>query len=331
MGDVVQNLARRIGRKIGRELGLIKPPPPKPKPAPKPQPKPKPKPPKFSGVLDFWRLPVSLNCPICRHDAPVAASRYPTAKTDRFSKAIVLWCTRCGSRHVPEGDRLLGDYYRLDYATTNRGDRDIAPDAYFGEDAENPKLTGYFRRAEAHFRLLKEHGARFDRVLDFGSGPGYFLKVAAPNQAFAVEPDEASHKYLHYLGATRIDTDGLGEAQFDVIEASHSIEHLTGDTLHSNIDYLVCALKPGGLMLVEVPQGGFSRLQITARHAPHTLFFTPQGIREALTRPGLDLLRTETRTLIDAELHPAPIYTPDPEDRFASSRGGDIVVILRKA
>lgn len=325
----MQNLVRNIGRKFGRKFGLIKPPPPKPKPTPKAERKPKPKP-KFSGILDFWLLPVSLTCPICRQDAPVAASRYPTAKTDRFSKAIVLWCTRCGSGHVPEGDRLLGDYYRLDYATTNRGDRNIAPDVYFAEAADNPKLTKYFTRAEAHISLLREHDAIFDRVLDFGSGPGYFLKVAEPKEAFAVEPDEASQKYLDHLGATRVDIEDLGEAQFDVIEASHSIEHLTGDTLGPTIDRLVRALKPGGLMLVEVPQGGLSRLQIAVRHDPHTLFFTPQGIREALSRPDLDLLHTETRALVDAKLHPAPIYTPDPKDEFASSRRGGVVVILRK-
>lgn len=322
----MQKLVRKIGRKIGRELGLLKPPPPKPAPKPKA----KPKPPKFNGVLDFWRLPVSLTCPICHREAPAAASRYPTARRDRFSRAVVLWCTGCGSGYVPEGDRLLGDYYRLDYATTNRRDRNISPDTYFNEAAENPKLTRYFSRAESHVELLRRYGANFDRVLDFGSGPGYFLKVAEPKEAFAVEPDEESQKYLDHLGATRVDTESLGEAQFDVIEASHSIEHLTGDTLHSTIDCLVRALKPGGFMLVEVPQGGLSRLQITARHDPHTLFFTPQGIREALSRPNLDFLHTETRAPEDAELHPAPIYTPNPKDEFASSRRGAIVIILRK-
>lgn len=243
--------------------------------------------------------------------------------------ATVFYCSSCGAGHVPDADRLLGDYYTADYAAQNRGDREIDPETYFTTSPKTLSMKRYFRRAQSQLKALKEVGAQFDRVLDFGSGPGYFLHASEAKHRFAVELDEASTKYLAWLGATRLNQDDLGEEQFDTILASHVIEHLTEITLVPTIDRLIAALKIGGYMLIEVPQGGHSYTLLEHRQDPHTLFFTPEGLLRALERSNAQIVNAFQRARREVEPHPQPIYVP-PDKPFYRHRGGGLTVILTR-
>ncbi|WP_456391326.1 class I SAM-dependent methyltransferase, partial [Profundibacter sp.] len=211
---------------------------------------------------------------------------------------------------------------------------DIDPKYYFTEAArqDNKMLHRYFTRAKHQTALLKKHGARFDTVLDFGSGPGYFLHVCKAAQKFAFEPDQESRKYLEYLGATQYtDLADLPKDRFDVITASHSIEHLVAEELHSTLRCLLAALKPQGRLLIEVPQGGHSYLHLKgARQDPHTLFFTPQALVKAAKHAGAKILfrRTVGKPLIPRRQN--PIYTPNPKNKFLNAAHGGLTVICTK-
>ena len=300
-----------------------------PTPAPAPAAKPVARPVDESRMVRFSALPEGgPRCPACGSDRITHVSAYPSDEP-LFRMAVVFWCGGCGSGHVPDADRLLGDYYTVDYATQNRRDRGIDPESYFTGPPESVTMERYFRRAESQVAALREHGAVFDRVLDFGSGPGYFLHSCDARARFAVELDEASAKYLDWLGATRLDGEALGRGVFDVILASHVVEHLTAESLAPTLDRLFAALRPGGRMLIEVPQGGHSYMKLLNRQDPHTLFFTPEGLLRAVERPDVVLLAAYQRAPGKGAVHPQAIYAPK-GDAFRTGRGGGLTVILSR-
>lgn len=281
--------------------------------------------------VEFLAIPRSeIVCPACLEISVNWASAYPS-NDSRFRMAIVLYCDACGTGHVPDADRLLEGYYQSEYAKKNRRDRSMPPEEYFHQEKPEPRFGRYFARAKAQAAALKEHGAIFDRVLDYGSGPGYFLFVSEAKRPFAVELDRESDKYLNYLGAKKLTLDDLGNHVMDVIVASHVVEHFSAQTLEPNLQSIVGALDKNGLLLVEVPQGGHSFALLDTKQDPHTLFFTPEGIHRALARQGLEIVAEYPRGSLEAPPHPNAIYRPDTKcAEFFASRKGGLTVIARK-
>jgi len=271
-------------------------------------------------------------CPACCEFSLTHQSDYPSTVAP-FAEQTVLYCTRCGLGHVPDAAKLLATYYREDYAKTNRKDREVAPETYFSEAhrERSPMMQRYFRRARNQVTCLKRHGGRFNRVLDFGSGPGYLLHVSHAKEPHAFEPDVASAKYLDHIGARQYETLGtVPQNHFDIIVASHSIEHLVGEELRKTLKHLLASLRDGGLMLIEVPHGGHSYLHLKgARQDPHTLFFTPQALYEAVQYAGGEIIFADAvaKPLIPRREH--PIYTPKADGFFDVDRGSLTVICQR--
>ncbi|THV10585.1 class I SAM-dependent methyltransferase [Rhizobium rhizophilum] len=267
-------------------------------------------------------------CPICGAGEVKWASAYPSNEP-MFRRAITLFCGECGSGYAPDADDLISDFYRADYARSNRKDREIPPEQYFlGEPT--PKLKGYFSRAKQQADALARAGAHFGNVLDYGSGPGYFLYISGAEQKFAVELDQESRKYLDYIGAEQLHADSLPVAAFDVIVASHVVEHFTASTLSPLLGSMLAALKDTGLLLIEVPNGGHTYINLTARQDPHTLFFTPQGLRSAVQNAGGKIVKEYFRGEPEGGPPAHQVYFPDRSDTFASTRHGGLTIIAKK-
>ncbi|WP_297771185.1 methyltransferase domain-containing protein [uncultured Roseovarius sp.] len=271
-------------------------------------------------------------CPACGAMALTHSSDYPS-NVKPFSKRTILYCTECGLGHVPDAAEMLDAFYREDYARTNRKDREIDPETYFSEaHRENSRMMHrYYARARGQIIRLRKHGARFEHVLDFGSGPGYFLHLCEATAPCAFEPDLASAKYLDHLGARQFATlDDIPQDQFDVIVASHSIEHLAAEELTDTLSHLVGALNATGLMLIEVPQGGHSYLHLDGvRQDPHTLFFTPQALVEAVKRVHGEIVFAGAVAKPEIPRRETPIYTPEGAAFNKVNRGG-LTVICRR-
>jgi SAM-dependent methyltransferase len=270
-------------------------------------------------------------CPACAAPA-THSSDYPSRKKP-FSRQTVLYCTACGLGFVPSMAEVLREFYKRDYADSNRGDREVAPAQYFEDLAagETATFAKYTNRVKRQIRLLKKNGARFGRVLDYGSGPGYFLQACGASEPHAVEPDERSQKYLHHIGATIHDSlDSLPQAAFDTIVASHSIEHLPSEELNATLVALLGALAPDGRLLIEVPQGGHSHLHLAGhRQDPHTLFFTGQALSWALRLCGAEVVFQKALGVLDSPRRKYPIYTPRP-GLFYETRRGALTLICKK-
>lgn len=271
-------------------------------------------------------------CPACAHPA-THSSDYPS-RHRLFADKPVFYCAYCGLGFVMNMAPVLAQYYQHEYARSNRGDRNEDPAQYFRdmEAEDDAGLIKYRNRAKRQMFLLEENGARFGRVLDYGSGPGYFLQACGTKDAHAVEPDVLSHKYLSHLGA-RIHTDvsTLPQGAFDTIVASHAIEHLPAEALGSTLAALVGALAPQGRLLIEVPQGGHSYLHLAGqRQDPHTLFFTGQALVEAMRAAGAAVLFQQALGRVISPLRRDALYAAEGPPFYKTQRGS-LTLICRAA
>lgn len=114
----------------------------------------------------------------------------------------------------------------------------------------------------------------------------------------------------------------MPEGAFDTIVASHAIEHLPSEALHSTLKRLVGALAPQGRMLIEVPQGGHSYLHLAGqRQDPHTLFFTGQSLVEAVQAAGGAILFQQAAGRIMSPPRADGIYAAEGPPFYQTQRG----------
>ncbi|HEX4637796.1 MAG TPA: class I SAM-dependent methyltransferase [Rhizomicrobium sp.] len=183
------------------------------------------------------------------HYGPVLAS------TDGFD---VIDCLACGFRHI---DPLF---------TTDQLRKFYESEFY---ESERPE---YFERMEAdrdwwmlryrHYYELLEAHAPGRRLLDIGSGPGYFLEAGRAHgwQVLGFEPSRAAANYARKRGQAVVnDFFSAAEARehgpFDVISMSMVLEHVRDPI--GLIEEARSLLVPGGLLFVASPND-FNPLQI---------------------------------------------------------------------
>jgi hypothetical protein len=265
-----------------------------------------------------------MTCVVCRRRSLHMRSYYPTS-SGVFADLRTLWCVKCGSGYAENSEPVIEEYYGAVYGTW-RGDRSGSPEEFFSPDTKN----GYFHRARSHVRILNSLGARYNRVLDFGAGHGAFLHVSGAREKFAVEPDVHCKPYLDFISAKTVSLDDVPERSIDVAYASHSLEHLTNHTLNPTVEKLIAALRVGGLLLAEVPPGMFTRCTYRGDADPHTLFFSPEGIRETLRRKDTTVVFNKCLAPNPWPLRTALVYEPGARDDFAVDTRGAICVVVKK-
>ncbi len=141
------------------------------------------------------------------------------------------------------------------------------------------------------------------RLLDVGCGSGAYgaslLRLGwqvdgiEPNAAAAIRARQAGLSVQACVASAA----DLPLAAYDVITIWHTLEHL--DDPLAGLKRLQLALRPDGLLLVEVPNadgwaarlGGAAWLHLDLPR--HRFHFTPASLRLALTLAGFDLLRLE--------------------------------------
>lgn len=282
-------------------------------------------------ITAFDRLAESAPCPVCQAASVTHQSLYPSAEQP-FADSTIRYCSACGLGFVVGARALLEGYYEQQYSRTNRGDRQIDPQVYFSEEKreKSPRLRRYFTRAKRQLSVLENLGNPLKSLLDFGSGPGYLLHVSQAADRAALEPDEDSQKYLSHIGARRYKTvEDLPRGRFQAIVASHSVEHLAIEDLVPSLSRLMQSLKPGGHMLIEVPQGGLSYLYLNGQHDPHTIFFTPQSLTLAVEAAGGEVVFSRCFAPKASPLRPDAIYAPG-GSAFWQSRKGAMTIVGRR-
>ncbi len=168
----------------------------------------------------------------------------------REGEWTVYRCRRCGLGILdpkPSADRMES-LYRNSYFLSHY------------DDAPTPGSPQMQKRLswEAHrLRFFRPH-LKSGRILDIGSGRGYFL-LACRNRGYEVEGFDLSEDAAEYVRNTlkitvttgTIDNAPFKENSFDLITMWHSLEHT--ENPHIYLELAHRWLKPDGLLIVEVP------------------------------------------------------------------------------
>jgi SAM-dependent methyltransferase len=242
----------------------------------------------------------------------------------RISKANgldVIDCAMCGFRHVvplPDSRALEATYREAYY-------RDEKPTflTHAGEDQDWAELAQN-DRLEAFERLLPSDRRR---LLDIGSGPGFFLKTAKARgwKALGIEPSRQAAKHARSLGLEVAEgffnaetAPGLG--RFDAIQLNNVLEHVPDPAA-----ILIQArelLEPNGVLCVNVPND-YSPLQIAARAATtktewwvspkhHLNYFDFESLAGLLERLDFTIADRSTSFPMELFLLMGEDYTADP-------------------
>ena len=191
------------------------------------------------------------NCPVCSTGPIHEAIRVKdhSVSGEEFS----VWeCSSCHFRFtqdVPDA-QTIGPYYQseeyISHTNTSRG-------------LINRLYQAVRKRTLKSKRKLvqKQTGMGKGKLLDIGSGTGAFVHEMenAGWMVTGLEPDPGARQVAKQsFGVTLQDTSGffaLPESQFDAITLWHVLEHV--HTLHEYMDQLKKLLKPGGRILIAVP------------------------------------------------------------------------------
>lgn len=180
----------------------------------------------------------------------------------------VIDCETCGFRHIVPlpAPEITERFYRERYY------RDEKPDYIAHDEEDLPWLELISAdRLELCEKIL---GPNRRRLIDIGSGPGFFLKTAQSRgwDATGIEPSRQAAAYARKMGTKVVEgffnadtASHLG--RFDVVYACNVLEHVPDPA-----GFLVLAkevLTPEGLLCLDVPND-FTAFQAAAVAAENT-------------------------------------------------------------
>jgi SAM-dependent methyltransferase len=233
----------------------------------------------------------------------------------------VIFCAICGFRHavpLPAPAALAREYQENYYAEEKPTFL-----AHAGEDQEWAELAQN-DRLEAFERIV---GPGRRRLLDIGSGPGFFLKTAKARgwNVTGVEPSRQAAAHARGLGLEIVEGFFGAElaatlGRFDAVNLNNVLEHVPDPTAILRAAHAV--LEPGGVICVNVPND-FSPLQIAAAATqgvgewwvapPHHLnYFDFATLANLLERLDFAVAEKTTSFPIEAFLLMGDNYRADP-------------------
>jgi len=248
----------------------------------------------------------------CGHEGPVE---------DRVEGFSVVACRPCGFRHVvplPTAEELAG-IYRHEYYDREK------PLYLERHRADLPWLELGHRERYELFEREGRSGGR--RLLDVGSGPGFFLAHGRARgwRVLGVEPSQRAAAHARSLDldvveefltpelAARLDA-------FDVVHLNDVLEHVPDPA--ALVGTCVGLLRPGGLLCVAVPND-YNPVQRALRSRgrapwwvapPHHLnYFDFESLERLLARAGLEPVARDTSFPIDLFLLMGIDYVGDEE------------------
>ena len=212
----------------------------------------------------------------------------------------VIDCRACGFRHIDPlfSDEDLKKFYDGEFYEKERPD-------YFAR-AEADK-EWWMLRYHHYYELLEAH-APGRRLLDIGSGPGYFLEAGRMRgwDVLGFEPSRIAAEYTAGRGIAVVnDFFSAGKAEgrgpFDVISMNLVLEHLRDPI--ALVEEAKSMLAPGGLLFVSSPNDfnplqtvlwkkmGFAPWWVVPKH--HLNYFDHESAKRFFSARGLKTLHQE--------------------------------------
>ncbi|MCI0420186.1 MAG: class I SAM-dependent methyltransferase [Acidobacteria bacterium] len=143
------------------------------------------------------------------------------------------------------------------------------------------------------------------RILEIGCGRGLLLKSLSQlgHECQGIERSELAAARCRKIAGIQIYTQevracGFQDGSFDLVVLWHVLEHL--DAPGETLDETARILKPGGLLILEVPNLSSFQARLSGRHwfhldlDRHLYHFTRQGLHQLLAKTGFQTLQTST-------------------------------------
>jgi len=216
---------------------------------------------------------------------PISGSKdaYEICSKDRHGKALRnIISANSGLIYVdPVPFENTEEFYKTDYRKSYKG-------------VHSPKPKHVYRAAKVamrRFSRLSSYLSKGAKCLDAGSSSGefvYFLK----NKGFDAQGVEANIPYAEYsqaeLGiAVSISpfSEYQTEQKFDLITMFHVLEHLENPV--RDLSYLGGFLKPGGKLVIEVPNILYPNMAFSHKwHPGHLFSFSDKTLSLLLAKAG---------------------------------------------
>lgn len=239
---------------------------------------------------------------------------------DKKDGVDVIDCRECGFAHVmplPTA-REVQRFYEKDFYDTEMPD-------YFKHAEED--MEWWMTTYDHYYDLLEAHTAG-RRLLDIGSGPGYFLDAGIKRgwETIGFEPSAAAARYAEGRGLSIVNSMFSSEkatayGPFDAVVINLVFEHVP-DPIHL-IEDVKRILAPGGLLCIITPNDynplqkllvkrhGFNPWWVVPKH--HLNYFTVDSLATLLESRGLAPVEAETSYPMEFFLLSGRNYVTDRE------------------
>ena len=231
------------------------------------------------------------SCPVCRN-ADYKMIFSVKDYTVSLSMFDLVECTQCShrfTREIPSLDEI-GTYYKSDqYISHTDSNQGLLNKVY--QFVRNISLVSKRELIEQTTRQKK------GELLDYGCGTGAFLNEMknAGWHIAGIEPDAgAMDKAIQLTGGNIQSPEfltSLEAERFDAITLWHVLEHV--HTLHETIDKLKSLLKPGGTLIIAVPNytsydARYYKNYWAAYDVPRHLYhFSPMSMQKLISSHGM--------------------------------------------
>jgi 2-polyprenyl-3-methyl-5-hydroxy-6-metoxy-1,4-benzoquinol methylase len=215
-------------------------------------------------------------CPLCQTHEFTSVAKYSYQKIWRqlgevwgaqFSPEVVARHSPGSIAHLVECSQCQLRYFR----SARAGDADFY--------RELSSSSRYYAADKWEFAVVRDRWCRDQEVLDVGCGDGRFLRLLEPaaKRAIGLEtnPDAVARARGEGLDVRLQPVAQMAaerSAGFDVVCSFHVLEHLSN--LHHLMDGMIACVKPGGLLIVSVP----NRLRVIDPDIPEPLDCPPHHL-----------------------------------------------------
>lgn len=238
---------------------------------------------------------------------------------DEKEGRTVIDCTECGFTHIlplPTEEALTAFYQEAFYA--------VERPKYFSDTEED--IDWWMATYRNYFDVFEQH-TNGRRILDVGSGPGYFLLAGQERgwEALGIEPSPDACAYATEHGARVVQEFFTYDAAkaygpFDVVHASMVLEHVPDPC--SMIEDIKRLLAPGGILAIFSPND-YNPLQSVAREGltlppywvvpdHHLNYFNVPSMQRVLEGLGLEVVDTLATFPLEFFLLAGRNYITDP-------------------
>ncbi|CAD6365037.1 hypothetical protein SHEWT2_03127 [Shewanella hafniensis] len=241
---------------------------------------------------------------------------------DEINGFQVIECQMCGFKHIHPLPTLeeLEKIYRHEYYTLDK--------PLFLQETEEDKTWWNAVYSDRYDTFEKFLPTTARRILDVGSGPGYFVSYGQKRgwKSIGIEPSAQACEHARGLGGEVVENffnheTATSLGKFDAIHANAVLEHIPNP--REMVSLFGESLVQGGILCVVVPND-YNPFQETLRTyegyrpwwvaPPHHLnYFSFETLGNLLISEGFELVLQETTFPIDMFLLMGDNYVDSPE------------------